>query len=402
MFLNLKDYFTDSVLQAPTIGCMLMCLVAALVGTFVVLRGKSLIGETLSHAAYPGVIIALLCERYFFINSEYELLVLSSVLIGAVTSCLAGVYLIELLEKSFRVPADAALSFVLSSFFGIGITVLSALQQDFPTLYKELQAYLFGQAATMRDIHVIIYACLALLVIIFILIYFREIQALLFDPIFADLIGIKRKKIEALLFCMLVLAVVIGIRSCGVVLMSAMLIFPAACARQFTNKLSTLLALAALFGIVCGYFGVVLSHEMSLFFWQGVGKVSSFPTGPMIVLLAALIFFISILFSNRGGVVLRVVRKINFSWQCQQENLLKIIWKICSKKKSPIVTYQEIEPMWHTKGLSLKITLFMLTRRGWLKKRGVMGYSLTALGMLWGRKIVRLHRLWEVYLVDYC
>ena len=91
-----------------------------------------------------------------------------------------------------------------------------------------------------------------------------------------------------------------------------------------------------------------------------------------------------------------------FSWRCEQENLLKTIWKICSAKDARSITLQEIESGWHKQGLSLSMMLFLLQRRGWLKTIGVNHYELTPLGMLWGRKIVRLHRLWEVYLVEYC
>ncbi len=409
MLFRLQEYFQDSVLQAPTIGSMLMCLIAALIGTFVVLRAKSLIGETLSHACYPGVIIALLLEHYFFQDAGHEITILLSVLIGATISSLLGMYLIDLLEKRFAVKSDSALSFVLSAFFGIGITLLSALQQDHPALYKELQAYLFGQAATMRTIHVVIYACFAVVIIFFIVLFFRDIQAVLFDPVFSEVSGIKRKRVEMLLFCCLVASVVIGIRTCGIVLMSAMLIFPAVSARFFTHRLSTLLVLAGFFAVLSGFFGVVFSHEASLYFWkeQGPGggmggKVVSFPTGPMIVLCAAVLFFISILFSGKNGLVFKLYRKILFSWHCEQENLLKIMWKISSRKSNANSSFQEIQEEWHRGLLSLRFVLFLLKRRGWLKERLKDEYTLTSLGMLWGRKIVRLHRLWEVYLVEVC
>lgn len=403
MFCKLHEYFQDSVLQAPTIGAMLMCLVAALIGTFVVLRSKSLVGEALSHACYPGVIIALCLEQYFFSDAERELSIIFSVLVGATISALLGVFLIDLLEKRFSVKSDAALSFVLSSFFGVGILLLSALQQDHPTLYKELQAYLFGQVATMRSIHVLIYALFAGTILLFILVFFRDIQAVLFDPVFSEVSGIKRKRVEILLFCSLVASVIIGIRTCGIVLMSAMLIFPAVSARFFTHKLSTLLILAGLFALFSGFFGVVFSHEASLYFDSGMGgKVVSFPTGPMIVLCAAAIFFIAILFSGRNGLVFKLYRKIVFSWHCEQENLLKIMWKISSKKGNPDSNFQEIEQEWHRSTYSLRFVLFLLQRRGWIKKRMKNEYELTSLGMLWGRKIVRLHRLWEVYLVEMC
>lgn len=295
---KLLIYFTDSVLRAPTIGCMLMCLTAALVGSFVVLRRKSLIGETLAHACYPGVIVALLLDYLLTHGEEYELISMLSIMIGAAISALLGMYTIHRLEKQYKVSGDAALSATLSMFFGVALLLLSALQQSYPTLYKELQAYLFGQVATMRDVHVAVYGALSSVVLVLIILYFREIQAVIFDPVFAELIGIKKNRIEALLFLMTVLAVVVGIRSCGVVLVSAMLIFPTVCARFFTDRLAPLLALAALFGICSGFFGVVLSHEASIFFLEkGQNQLLSFPTGPMIVVVAALFLCMTLLYS---------------------------------------------------------------------------------------------------------
>src|SRR5258708_38808787 len=128
------QYFTDMVLYAPTVGCMLMCATAALVGTFVVLRGKALLGETLSHAAYPGVIAALVIERLLFPQEEYELVSMLITLFGAALSCVLAMYAIELLEQRFRVSSDSALAIVLASFFGAGLCALSGLQNSMPAL----------------------------------------------------------------------------------------------------------------------------------------------------------------------------------------------------------------------------------------------------------------------------
>lgn len=398
------DYFTDSVLRAPTIGCMLICLIASVVGVFVVLQRKSLIGEALSHACYPGVIIALFIERLIFQGEDHEFAAMAFVLIGASCSSLLGIYFINFLEKRFRTPADSALSVTLSLFFGIGFTILSALQGGYPGLYKELQAYLFGQAATLRDIHVYVLGVLAFFVLATITIFFRSLKAVVFDPVFSEIIGLKKKALESLLFFMVVFAIVVGIRSVGVVLMSAMLIFPAATSQQFTKHLSTQLFVAALFGSLAGFLGVVSSHELSMLFLTTgtLGKISSFPTGPMIVMVASLFFIFAILFAPKKGLFLRFFKKMNFSVRCDKENLLKMIWKKCSAKKSEQITFEEIQECHLRQGLYLWFLVQLLQRKGFLRPIGKNRYILTPWGMLWGRKIVRLHRLWEVYLVEYC
>ena len=282
-------------------------------------------------------------------------------------------------------------------FFGVGFLILSSLQQSYPTLYREIQAYLFGQAATMTSMHVYIYGSFAILVVGVIIFFFKPIQAVVFDPLFADISGLPRKKIEQLLFILLVVAIVIGIRSVGVVLISSMLIFPAVCARHCTSTLASLLLGASLFGLLSGYFGVYFSHEASMYFYVHHGKILSFPTGPMIVLFANTLFFIVLLFSPKLGLLPRIVRSCSFSWQCDQENLLKMLWKQQKKHFS----FDDIAKHAHIQGMRLHLLLWRMERKGWIKSHGDT-FELTYVGMLWGRKIVRLHRLWEVYLVECC
>ena len=395
-------YFTDSVLQAPTIGCMLMCFVAALVGTFVVLRGKSLIGEALSHACYPGVILALLLERCLFPSVQDGFGKMVVALVGAFVSSLLGLYTIEFLERRLRIQADAALSFVLASFFGIGILALSLTQTAFPTLYKEIQAYLFGQAATMTAVHIYLYAILAAITIAIVIFFFRPFRLVAFDPTFAETIGVSKQKMDTLLFFILVLALVTGIRSVGVVLLSAALIFPVAIARQLTSHLSFLLLFSGLFGLASGFFGVFCSHELSLYLSSSSVKAFSFPTGPMIVIVLSMFFVSALLFSPKSGLTFRFLRRLFFSFQCQSENLLKMIWKLCSEKNESTFSLPEIEKRNSFHPLYLTLLVAILKKKGWIREIYLDQFELTTAGMLWGRKIIRLHRLWELYLVEHC
>ncbi len=394
------QYFTDPVLAAPTIGSMLMCAIAAFVGTFSVLKRQSLVSEALSHASYPGVICSLLFGK-MFLNYEGDWQFLLIPLIGAAISSLLGMYCIQTLTKKYHLASDSALCFVLASFFGVALVILSCVQGSFPTLYRELQSYLFGQAATQTDEHIVLYGTLAALAFGVCIIYYRQIKAVIFDPEYAKAIGINTRKIEVVLLGVTVLAVVVGIRSLGVVLMSAMFIFPAVSSRLWTARLEFVLLLACIFGLVAGFFGVYFSHEMSQ--TMGVnGQYSSFPTGPMIVLAGAGIFIFSSLLAPQKGLIFRVVRRWSFWVLCKQENLLKVLWKVCSRKNSPDIHRSEITQNFQSSSLGLSFLLVALTNKGWLKNKGYDCYELTASGMLWGRKIVRLHRLWEVYLVEYC
>jgi len=398
MFDSVFIYFTDPVLRAPTIGCMLMCLAAALVGVIVFLKKESLLGESLSHAAYPGVIIGVIIAGAAGITADQELPIAVLSMIGAFVTALIGLRAISFLEKRLSIRSDSALCFVLAAFFGIGLTLASQVQFVYSSLYRQVQVYLYGQAATMTDEHIAIYGLLALTIVAAIVIFHKEIQAITFDIEYAKSLGINTRVVNATIFFLIVLAVVIGIRSVGVVLMSAMLIAPAAAARQYTNKLYKMFSLAACFGVISGFLGNYLSVTVA-------GRLNAafpssrlaLPTGPMIVIIASLICLFSLMFAPKRGILLRLLRVMSFRYKCMCENLLKAIWRYGPGKDVP---YDEIAKCQSTSSWYLHFILRRLVHQGWLVQCNE-SYRLTVEGVQRAAKIVRLHRLWEVYLVDY-
>jgi manganese/zinc/iron transport system permease protein len=346
-----------------------MCFASALVGVVVFLRKRSLIGETLSHASFPGVVIGVFLSALLIPFSD-ELMALA-ILCGAFIFAFLGLKVLNFLENKMRVKADSALCFVLASFFGLGILIASRLQQSYPLWYKQALTFLYGQAATMTNMHVIIYACFGVVILGFILYFYRYLEAVNFDPSFSETLGIRSKRLDEMMFFLIVLAIVVGIRSVGVVLMAGMLIGPAVAARPLTNRLSCHFALAGLFGIVSGFLGNYLSVAVP----QGE---YSLPTGPMILMVSSLFCFLSLLLAPRSGLVTRYVRMQRFSFQCALENGLKSLWKGERSSFSPMIRWQ-------------------LKHKKWIDQSG----HLTPLGKATAENIIRLHRLWEVYLVDY-
>jgi manganese/zinc/iron transport system permease protein len=396
--MKILQFFTDPVLRAPTIGCMLMCFAAALVGVIVFLRKQSLLGESLSHAAYPGVNLGVILAGVLAFEEQQELGISIFIVVGAFLSALAGVFAIHFLEQKLKIRPDSALCFVLAAFFGIGLTLASQVQFAYSSLYRQIQAYLYGQAATMTDIHIWIYGTLSLLIVFLLVFLYKELQTITFDRDFAKSIGIQMHTIDGVVFVLIVLAVVVGIRSVGVVLMSAMLIAPAAAARQYTNKLYLMFLIASIFGLMSGFFGNYLSVEISYYLTAKYpAQRLALPTGPMIVIVASLICLFSLLFAPERGFILRLIRIARFRYQCICENLLKAIWRF--GPSSPVTLdqlgkYQSASPFY------LHFILWRLTANGWLEKKGNQ-YTLTSDGRQRSAQIVRLHRLWEVYLADY-
>jgi manganese/zinc/iron transport system permease protein len=373
---------------------MLMCVASSLVGVLVFVRRRSLLGEALSHCTYPGVVISAFVTALFFSTSEEALSI--GILIGAFCTGLLGLWVIDLLERRLKVAGDAALCFALATFFGVGVLIASRIQVTHALWYRQIQVFLYGQAATMTDAHVYLYGSLCMLSLVVLFLFYREIQLSFFDRAFAKSIGIRTSLIDGVLFFLLVLAIVIGIRSVGVVLMAGMLIAPAVAARQFTHSLKWMFYIAACVGALSGVAGNFFSVLIPL--WSqsaGLGWDFVLPTGPMILLSSGSICILSLLLAPDRGLLCRLVRVARFSDQCVLENVLKLCWR---RGEDTALSLSEIA----SQISSLKITTyFLLTRlrwQGWLEKKGSL-YGLTADGRVRAARIVRLHRLWEVYLV---
>nr|WP_283248332.1 iron chelate uptake ABC transporter family permease subunit [Parachlamydia sp. AcF125] len=384
-------------MRAPTMGCMLMSFSAALVGVIVFLRKQSLIGETLSHAAYPGVILGVIFAS--LISLEQELPIATLIILGAFMTALISLWCLHLLEHKCNIRADSALCFILATFFGVGVTLASYLQFVSPTFYKQSQSYLYGQAATMNDYHVLLYALLSLMIVLMLIFFYKELQVITFDREYAKSLGIPLKKIDTYLFILIALALVAGIRSGGVVLMSAMLVIPAATARQYTNKLSHMFIWAGCFALISGFFGNYFSVEGSAYFAKkyAIGRIS-LPTGPMIVLVGAVICLFSLLFAPERGYLLRLIRIFRFQDRCISENLLKAMWY---QKNRQTFSLDAIFEFQSASRLYLWFCLMRLVHHGWVAQQHCNAYALTSAGEARAAHIVRLHRLWEVYLADY-
>lgn len=385
-------YFSDPLLKAPTIGCMAMCLVCSLVGVLIFIRKESLLGETLSHAAYPGIMLSALLTLLPSFNLSFTLYIL----LGAALFSYLALRLLRVAKTYFKMSPDSALSYTLTFFFGIGLTLASLLQNIQSRIYKQAIVFLFGQAATITDLHMVLALGLALITLTLIITFYMEIQISNFDPIFAKSIGIQSRKIDMLIYFLTVSAVVVGIRSIGLFLLSGMFIAPAIAARQWTHKLNRMFALSGLIGLLSGFLGIFLSFELSLFFTQK-GHSFSFATGPMIILTSALITLFSLLFAPKRGWVSRFLKILRFKFKCVQENILKSLWHFSQKsgegvKPKQVLDYQSIPSLFSS------FIIFYLSMKGQII-REKSTIKLSPSGFLRAQNIVRLHRLWELYLV---
>ena len=292
--MDLQEYFslvfTDYTLRTITLGTAILGAVCGMLGSFAVLRKQSLLGDAISHAALPGIAIA------FLITGAKES---NTLLIGALVSGLIGTFWIRGIITKTHLKSDTALGLILSLFFGFGMLLLTFIQKQPNANQAGLDKYLFGQAATLVESDVWFMAIVAGLCLFVLLLFWKEFKLLLFDADYTKTLGFNTKFIDILITSFIVLAIVLGLQTVGVVLMSAMLLAPAAAARQWTNSLSVMVILASVFGAFAGVFGTAISASQN-----------NLSTGPVIVIVAGVFVLISFVFSPSRGLLFRQIRLI--------------------------------------------------------------------------------------------
>jgi len=284
----LHDLLFDYTLRTVALGSATLGAVSGTLGVFAVLRREALLGDAISHAALPGIVLA-----FMLTGSKATLLLVS----GAFAAGWVGMWLMRVVTRNTRIPPDTALGIVLSVFFGLGLMLLTFVQRRPDAAQAGLETFLFGQAATLVEGDVIVIAALGFASLATVSLLWKEFKILSFDPDFGASVGIRVRGVELVLTTVLVLAIVTGLQTVGVVLMAAMVVAPAAAARQWTDSLGTMVWLAALFGGLAGVIGAVLSST-----------TTGLPTGPTIVLSASVIVGLSMAFAPRRGVVWERVR----------------------------------------------------------------------------------------------
>lgn len=396
-YFDLWSFFTHPLLRGPTLGCLLIGILSGVIGVITFVKKESLIGESLSHAAYPGLTLAVVFATELGISGGYQISFFTLILTTAFFSSLLGYVLITYFQNRFSLSPDTSLCLILSTFFGIGITLASRLQFTHTALYKQIHSYVYGQSATMTDTHVWIYLLFSIFSFVVIFLFYRNIQALTFDPDFSITSGIPTTLTKWIVYPLIALTIVMGIRSVGVVLMSAMLIAPVSAGRQFTSSLKYLFPLSGLIGGLTAFLGNYLAIQGSLFLSYQKETPLTLPTGPVIVLTASCFCALALLFAPKDGFFIRLVRMVLFRNRCLRENLLKTLWKFSRDDSIP---YLDLKAYFPNTSLSLSFALLRLKKEGMIEEEGQGMIRLTPMGKKIGAKIIRLHRLWELFLTS--
>ena len=309
------DLFFDYTLRTVALGSAVLGIVSGALGAYAVLRKQSLLGDAMSHAALPGIAIA------FLLTGSKASLVL---ILGAAIAGWIGTLFIMSIVRLTRIKFDSALGLVLSVFFGFGLVLLTIIQKMPNANQAGLDKFLFGQAAALLERDVITMGILGSIAIITMMVFWKEFKLLSFDPDFGATLGFPMRLLDILLTTLIVLAIVLGLQTVGVVLMSAMIVAPAAAARQWTDRLGTMVFLSSIFGALAGIVGALLSSS-----------IQRLPTGPTIVLCISAIVIVSLFFAPRRGLVWNWIRVRRNRGRLHIEAILEDLYSLASAHDNP-------------------------------------------------------------------
>ncbi len=387
--LTLRDYNTRIVLA----GTALLGVAGGVVGTFMLLRKRALVGDVVSHAALPGIAIAFLLAEALAPGEGRRLEVL---LLGALVAGLVGVGCVLLIRRFTRLKEDAALAIVLSVFFGLGISLFTIVQ-DMPSgNVAGLQGFIYGKAAALTALDVKVISICALAALVLAAALFKELSLLCFDEGYAAAQGWSVVGLDLLLMGLVAFVTVIGIESVGLLLVVAMLIVPAAAARFWTDHLPAMTLLAALLGGASGLLGAGVS-----------ALAPRLAAGPVIVLAAAVLFGISMFFSPHRGVLARVRERRRLTRRIKRQHLLRTCYELLESGGESITADEatvslaalEADRDWSRQQLQREIA--KAQRDGLFRRTSTDCICVTPRGLDEARRVARNHRLWELYLIEH-
>lgn len=309
------DLLTDYTVQNVILASVFLGLITGVLGCFAVLRQQSLLGDTLAHAALPGVCIG------FLLAGTRDLAAITA---GALATAVAAALLMVFLTRATRIKTDAGLGIALSLSFALGVVLLTAIQSMPNASQGGLDSFLFGQAAAVLSADLYLMGGLTVLALALVALLWKEFKLIAFDPLFAGSIGLPVLALEVVLTVTIAVAVVVGLQMVGVVLMAAMVIAPPVAARQWVGRLGHMVLLSAGFGIASGMVGALIS-----------ASARNLSTGPLIVLVASFIVLVSLLIAPGRGILWEQVKRWRDSRQLRGQQLLETFYALAAHHRDP-------------------------------------------------------------------
>ena len=371
--------FQDSSIAFVVIGITLLGLGSAYVGTYSFLDKKALLGDAISHAVLPGI-----CLGFMLAGEKNPIYIVS----GAFFSGALATFLTSWIRNNTKLSEDAIIASILSIFFGFGVVLLTVIQKSGNPEMAGLNQFIFGNAIAILEEDLYIYGGLAILIIITLTVFQKEFSLLVFNPDFGIAVGYPMGLIRLIFNVLMILAVVIGIQAIGVVLMAALLITPGAAARFWTDRLHKLLIISGIFSVISGIAGTYISFVLP-----------QMPTGPWVVVCLSFLALFSFLFAPNKGVLSRTISRNKYLRKTHQDHLLKALHHATEEGKKYLTIEEIYEAFPYQKQKNNKSIDDLIKNRLVTKNQNII--ILTNEGKSESKRIVRLHRLWELYLNEY-
>lgn len=373
------------------IGTTCLGVAAGIIGTFALLRKRSLMADALAHSALPGLGIAFLLGSYLGIGGKSLPLLLA----GAAASGMLGIVTVQAISRSTRLPEDCAIGAVLSVFFGVGVVLMSIIQGSGTGEEGGLHHFIYGQTAAMTRNDAILTLTCALATIGVCLAALKEFRLVCFDRQFAAATGWPITTLDIAMMSLVAVVTVVGLQAVGILLIVALLVIPPAGARFWTNRTTTMVPLAGAIGGCSGYIGSIASALL-----PGV------PVGAVIVLVASFLFLLSMLFAPTRGLLGATALHLRTRLRIAQDHVLRSVYE----QSEQLATTEDPHPFIATKTIPLiqpwnrivrSLFLLWCQNRGWIERHRSAGHDtlrLTVRGFEQAGQRVRNHRLWEEYL----
>ncbi len=301
--ISLQDYNT----RVVVIGVTLLGMACGVIGVFLLLRRRALVSDAVSHAALPGICVAYFVGNFLFGTGK----LLPLLLLGAVMSALTGMGCLLAIRKFSKLKEDAAIGIVISVFFGLGVVLLGLIQKMRSGHAAGLEGFIYGKTASLIAADAQLIAAASLIVVIAALALSKEFSLLCFNQEYAAAVGYPVATLDGIMLVLVVAITIVGLQAVGLILMIALLILPATAARFWSKRIAPMLTLSAIFGVISGFFGAIISASLP-----------KLPAGAIIVLVAGGIFVIGLIFGKEEGILRNGVRDTRRAIDLQMHQLL--------------------------------------------------------------------------------
>lgn len=366
------------------LGTTLLGIAAGIVGSFTLLRKRSLLSDALSHATLPGVGGAFIAASLLGTQGRS----IPVLLLGAAVSAALGVVCVQVISRWRRVGEEAAIGIVLSVFFGVGVVLLSVIQSMSAGNQGGLKSFIYGQTAAMSSSDAWLMGGIALVAAGCGVLLLKEFTVVCFDEDFAASSGWPVSLVDLIGMTLVLIVTVAGLQAVGLLMIVAMLIIPAAAARFWTERAGRLVIIAAVIGGLSGLLGASISAVLP-----------RKPAGAVIVLTAGSLFLIGLLCAPRRGVFASVLRRAGLALRVAEDHALRALEEQ-AESGEPLVSISALRDASGLSGVSARFVVVWLRARGLVRVSG-RSVRMTERGKEKAIRVTRNHRLWERYLIEH-